>query len=326
MSHTLLLISRIAGCLILLALIIACLIYFWPTYSKHLRTGTSRTLSYEQAIAHHKDLVASEIKHGTRPLLTSQLLTHDVKTRNAVVMLHGITADPTQFDGLAKRFFDAGYNVYVPLTPHHGTVNPDNHSQVTSDELVDFVNDAVTTATGLGEEVGVVGLSGGGMLATWAAEYRPEITRALLLSPFYEPAKSQSAKWKLPLLRTLYGHHILPDVFTVPSKPTDAKFSYAALANYLIVEQNLSSHPLASHLKQLSLITSESDDQIDLDLAKRIPQLIADTNNLDLLSVSLPGSWDVGHDIVSLNNDNVRARQDQLYTLYLNSYEGNPTK
>lgn len=325
MSHALTITLSIIGVVIAVILVIIAIIVFWPDRSMYLQTGKTSTRSYEQAIAHHKEVVKAERERGVPESNTTRLLTHGTKTTKAVAMLHGITLNPTQFDGLSKRFFDAGYNVYIPLTPEHGTANGDDHAKVTATQLVDYTNDAVTTITGLGDEIGVVGLSGGGMLATWAAEYRPEVKRVLVLSPFYEPAVAQAPKWQLPFLRVLYGRHFISGGFTARATPDAARFSYSALANYLIVKQNLKDVPDAPSLQQFSLVTSESDDQIDLDLAKQIPQKVADTNDLTLLATSLPAEWNVGHDIVHTKNEQVEVRKDLLFNLYFNSYEGRKT-
>ena len=311
--------------LIALAAVIVAAIYFWPLRSSSLQTGTPKTISYEHSIAQTAELAQSEAARGVLDSCRSTLLAHGQKTAKTVVMFHGVTACPDQYSGLAKVFYDAGYNVYIPRAPYHGTSNKKDHGQVTSQNLVDYVNTSITAATGLGDELGVVGLSGGGMLATWASEYRPEVKRALILSPFYEPAANQAPKWQLPFLHVLYGFHILPDNFIEPATPDGAAFSYRALANYDIVAKNFKKDPSGLSLQSIAVVTSDSDDQIDLSLAKSIPQSIASANNIPLTATELPADWNVGHDIVALANKEVAARQDQLFTLYLNSYENKPT-
>ncbi|WP_433650319.1 hypothetical protein ACQP2C_28310 [Micromonospora zamorensis] len=37
------------------------------------------------------------------------------RTGRAVLLLHGYTLAPDQYDELAEEFFDRGYNVWVPL-------------------------------------------------------------------------------------------------------------------------------------------------------------------------------------------------------------------
>jgi len=313
----------VIGIILTLVLLIVAAIYFWPLKSKHLQTGAPASVNYTQAIKQHAAIIQEEKDASVLDDCTSKLYTHNKRTDKTVVMLHGVTACPKQYEGLAATFFEAGYNVYVPRAPHHGFSDNKRHGEVRASELVDYVNQSVTLATGLGDEVGVVGLSGGGMLATWAAEYRPEITRALILSPFYEPAAAQAPKWQLPFLNVLYGFHILPDQFTVPATADGAAFSYSALANYNIVTKNLKSNPDNVSLKSLAVMMSEDDDQIDLDLARSIPKTIADANQSMFFSTTdLPADWKLGHDIASLDNKNVAARSDQLFDLYLTAYEG----
>ncbi len=308
--------------LILIPALLVATIYFWPLKSKSLQTSTPETISYQQSLERFAALENREAERQVLPECKSKLLTHGNKTAKTVVMFHGVTACPKQYDGLAKVFFDAGYNVYVPRAPHHGTADKNEHGQVTSAGLIEYVDASITAATGLGDELGVVGLSGGGMLATWAAQYRPEVTHLLALSPFYEPAAGQAPKWQLPFLHVLYGLHILPDKFIEPATPNDASFSYRALANYDIVTKNFKANPTDLNLKSVAVVISDSDDQIDLTLASSIPQKIADANHLPLIKTNLPADWNVKHDIVSLDNKAVVARQAELFSLYLNSYEG----
>lgn len=300
--------------------------YFWPENDSYLQKGTPQKVSYDESLRRFEAAKQQESQRAVVTAKYTQLLTHGKKSQKAVVMFHGITADPSQFTGLAQHFFDAGYNVYIPLTPHHGTANKKDHGAVTSHELVDFVNQSITTATGLGEEIGVIGLSGGGVLATWAGEYRPEVTRVLSLSPFYEPAPEKAPKWQLPLLRKVYGWGILPDTFIEPATPKDAPFSYHALGNYLALVQNFRISDTAKQLKQFSVVISDSDDQIDLPLAHSLPTRITTANDIPYIERRLPADWKVKHDIVSLENAEVASRAPLLFPAYFDMYEGRQPK
>lgn len=311
------------GSIIALVLLAVAAIYLWPLGNKNLQAYAPSSLTYDQAVEQHAQIVATEKSEGVLDECTSDLYTHGKSTEKSVVMFHGVTACPKQFEGLAKKFFEAGYNVYVPRTPHHGLADKKQHGEVRSRELIDYVNQSVTLASGLGNEAGAVGLSGGGMLTTWASEYRPEVKRALILSPFYEPAAAQAPKWQLPFLNVLYGFHVAPDQFTVPATPEDAMFSYRALANYNIITKNLKSDPSNLAVNNMAVFVSQDDDQIDLGLARSIPQKIADSNkDMVFIQTDLPASWKLGHDIVSLENKNVTARSEQLFGYYLDAYEG----
>jgi esterase/lipase len=303
-------------------LLVVAAIYLWPLGNKNLQTGTPATVTYTDAKTRIAATQAREATAGVTDACKSIFLDHGQKTAKTVVMFHGVTACPGQFKELAQVFFDAGYNVYVPLAPHHGTPDKKAHGQVTSQKLVDYVNESVTTATGLGDDLGTAGLSGGGMLATWAAEYRPEVKRLLVMAPFYEPSPAQAPKWQLPLLHVLYGFHILPDNFIEPSTPDGAAFSYRALANYDIVTKNLKKSPTGLSLKSIAVVTSASDDQIDPELAVSIPKSIADANNLSLLETVIPADWNAGHAIVATDNPGVAKYKDRLFPLYFDYYEG----
>ena len=293
--------------------------YFWPTTNKKLQIGAAQSMSYSRATENIKAITAKESADGVVSGCSSTLLTHGTKTSRAVVMFHGITACPSQFGELAKKFFAEGYNVYVPRAPYHGFADVRQHKNVTAEELVAYANDSITTVTGLGDEVGVIGLSGGGAVATWAAEYRPEVQRLLVLSPFYEPAASQAPKWQLPLLKKLYGYHLLANQF---SGPNDTGFSLWALANYLIVTDNLKKNPSDLNLKSIGVVTSAADAVIDLRLAVSIPQTIANKNGLTLRQRELPLEWNVGHAIVAPDETGVAEHKQELYVLYQAFYEG----
>lgn len=305
--------------LFVLCILIILWIFFWPLTDKRLQTGAEASATYSQAIEKIAKINKLETEKKVEKTCESQLLTHGQKTAKTVVMFHGVTACPSQFRELAEQFFASGYNVYIPRAPYHGTSNPKDHGQVTAQELVTYANESITAATGLGEEVGAIGLSGGAVVATWAAEYRPEVQRLLTLSPFYETAASQAPKWQLPMLKKLHGFHILPEAF---SGENNTGFSLRALANYLIVVENLKKDPSNLHLKSIGTVVSASDDVIDLDLALTIPSKIAKSNNLTLLSRTLPKEWNVGHAIVAPDEKGVAERKAELFSLYQAFYEG----
>jgi len=293
--------------------------YFWPTTDRTLQISHPNSLTYDQAVARISIINKNETASGALPECKSRLLTHGQSVAKTVVMMHGITACPKQFGALAEQFYDQGYNVYVPRAPYHGLADTKLHQQVTARLLADYADQSVTVATGLGREVGVIGLSGGAAVATWAAEYRPEVARLLVLSPFYEPAASQAPKWQLPLLKKLYGYHLLANQF---SGPNGTGFSLYALANYMILTDNLKKDPSNLHLKTIGVVTSAADDVIDHTVAVTIPQTIADKNNLTLLQRQLPREWNVGHAIVAPDEKGVSEHQSQLFALYPAFYEG----
>ncbi len=326
MAKTVKIVAGLLVAVLVLVLVAAGTVYFWPHTSSHRQTGVVESVSYDAALARVEDKIAEDRANDVTQECRSQLLTHGRRTAETVVFFHGVRQCPHQFEDITSYFFEQGYNVYAPVAPAHGTADPLHHANVTADGLVDYVNDAVTTATGLGEEVGVVGLSGGGMLGTWAAEYRPEVEHALLLSPFYEPAVGQSPKWQLPLLKTLHGNHLIADEFSNGVEAENPGFSYRALAQYLIVGDNLRKNPTDLGLESIAVVVAEDDELIDHRLAHDIPAEIAEANGLDLRSAEIPAEWRVGHEITGMNVEGYEKHRDALFELYLDFYEGQPAE
>src|SRR5206468_6376689 len=118
------------------------------------------------------------------------LLSHGDPTPRAVVLFHGFTDSPKQFADLAESLYKAGENVLVPRLPHHAqrgrTVR--ELARLTATELCRVADQSVDIASGLGDSVIVAGLSVGGTMAAWSAEYRPEVKRAVVIAPAFEAA------------------------------------------------------------------------------------------------------------------------------------------
>ncbi|MFI5938151.1 alpha/beta fold hydrolase [Actinoplanes sp. NPDC051494] len=307
---------RVLGALVALVLVAVVAIYAWPLRSDHLTHATAATLSFADARAKATAVVTADTADATvTPECRTKALVHEGRAAKAVLMLHGYTDCPAQFDALAKLFFDQGYNVFVPRAPRHGVTDQEAHAGLHADELVDYASDALTVTSGLGDDVGVVGLSGGGVLATWLAGYRPDVVAHLLvLSPFYAPAAGQAPSWQVKPLIVLYGNRLLPDHFN------DHGFSYAALAQYLRIARTYPEDPQNPRLVSVGIVTSPNDTFIDLAKATEIPRDLALANDVTPLDHTIPADWNVGHDTVDPAGLGTHA--DELNKSYLNLYEG----
>lgn len=115
----------------------------------------------------------------------SVLMTHGYKTARVVVLLHGFTDSPRQFQPLADRLFAEGDNVYVPRLPHHAERGGDARTlaQLTGLNLRNASDSVIDLAHGLGDSVVVLGLSVGGTMAAWIAQHRSDVQRAVLVAP-----------------------------------------------------------------------------------------------------------------------------------------------
>ena len=96
------------------------------------------------------------------------------RTGLAVVLLHGFTNNPAQYARLAPLLQRHGVNVFVPRMPEHGLADRMTAciARLTAEMLVESAAEALDIACGLGERVGVLGISMGGSLAAYFAQNR----------------------------------------------------------------------------------------------------------------------------------------------------------
>ncbi|HEV3091449.1 MAG TPA: alpha/beta fold hydrolase [Candidatus Cybelea sp.] len=111
---------------------------------------------------------------------------HGERRSRAVVLLHGLSASPAQFERVARDLFDRGHNVVVPRLPKHGHANRLSTAleRLRPEELYDAVNEYVRIARELGENVTVAGFSLGGLLSAWIGQHY-EIDRCVPIAPFF---------------------------------------------------------------------------------------------------------------------------------------------
>ena len=123
------------------------------------------------------------------------------KTEYAVVYLHGWGACRQECRPVSERIAAAlGANLYCARLPGHGRRHrrgrlggggPDGEALVeeaTPAELVQTAVDAVRVGLAIGERLVLIGMSTGGVLATWVASLpslRPKLAGTVLISPAY---------------------------------------------------------------------------------------------------------------------------------------------
>ncbi|MBV8196832.1 MAG: alpha/beta fold hydrolase [Candidatus Eremiobacteraeota bacterium] len=110
---------------------------------------------------------------------------HPERRERAIVLLHGMSATPAQFERLARALFERGHNVLVPRLPHHGHANRLSTAleRLRSEELYDAGQRYLEIAGELGNVVTVAGFSLGGLLAACIGQ-RYAIDRCVPIAPF----------------------------------------------------------------------------------------------------------------------------------------------
>jgi carboxylesterase len=127
------------------------------------------------------------------PGARSILLARGAPTARTIVLLHGLTDSPRQFEAFAYLLHADGNNVYVPRLPEHGLrgKNVGVLSALTAEELTGVADSVVSEARGLGDSVVVIGLSMGGTVGAWIAQQR-KVSRVVLIAPAIEPGRIPS--------------------------------------------------------------------------------------------------------------------------------------
>lgn len=143
--------------------------------------------TYAEAAARFEELSARDDSgaNPVNPLCRSQLLTHGEKVERAIVLVHGIPNCPQQYAKLGPLFHERGLNVLIPRMPHHGYADRATHDLrlLTTEELRAFADETTDIACGLGEQVIYLGLSAGGIIATWVAQFRADVAKAVVIAP-----------------------------------------------------------------------------------------------------------------------------------------------
>ncbi len=167
------------------AIIVALVAFLaWPLETEDLASRPQPAAGYADAVARVQRLQATD-GAKVNPLCATRLLTHGTKVARSVVLFQGYTDCVAQWGEFARLLYDAGYNVLVPRAPHHGLVDDssDELGQLTAVELVRLADEATDIAHGLGDHVGVLGFSMGGVMAGLVAQERPDVDRVVVIAP-----------------------------------------------------------------------------------------------------------------------------------------------
>lgn len=291
-----------------------------PVLDPDLRANPEPVADYHQAVARVEAILTAEeeealIEHGGSIAHLDQS-----GSATAVVLFHGYTNTPDEFRIIARAYRDLGYNVWVPRLPWHSPADKfsDGFSLLTSVGLRDFVDDVIDIASGLGERLVVVGLSGGGTLATWAAAHRPEIDQTILLTPLLLPAGVPLGA-RAPLVRLLRLSPVDWYQWWNPARKADnvdgmvyPRYSLKGIAALLgLAVEAGEVHTVTG---QITLVRNEADTGVDADAAEsQLRRLVGDS--LDVRRI--PAAEGLGHDFVAPDpefgtDDQIRAGYREL--------------
>ncbi len=142
--------------------------------------------SFEEAVR-RVDVLRAGDGADINPLCRTVLMSHGRRTGRVVVLLHGLTNCPRQFEALGQILCDRGANVLIARIPHHGLSDrlTTDLSRLTAEELARFGEEVMDIGHGLGDSVTVAGLSLGAVVVAWLAEERSDVDRAIVIAPLF---------------------------------------------------------------------------------------------------------------------------------------------
>ena len=175
--------------LILLALVLA--IALWPASTSGLASSPRPNTSYEGVLRELETTRAEERSLDVITPCLSRAMTHGAKTENAVVLVHGLTNCPKQWELFGREIHARGWNVLILRLPEHGIGNPETGKigsvsaleSLSAQKLARYGDRAVDLGRGLGERTHVMGLSLGGTVAAWMAQERRDVDQAVVIAP-----------------------------------------------------------------------------------------------------------------------------------------------
>ena len=151
MRPILLLINIIKG-LTGVVLLVIFFFYFWPLPTDNLVTQLRPAQDYQASLQRFKAWQEKE-PVNTAPTGSALLMEHGRRVERSIVFFHGFTSSPRQFKELGEKFFQRGYNVFIPCLPQHG-LNEQSAGELkylTAEQLRKTADEAVDIARGLGE-------------------------------------------------------------------------------------------------------------------------------------------------------------------------------
>lgn len=253
------------------------------------------------------------------PRCVSRIIDHGHRTEKCVVLLHGFTSCPQQWSLIARALAREGNSVVVPRLPGHGMADrlTDAPSDVHPEDLKTAGDEAVDIAAGLGEQVTVMGLSGGGAVAAWLASHRDDVAEAVLVAPMIVP-KVVPEVLAGPLSK-FPEHGVDIYLWWDPRRREELatppyaypRYSVRTLAALLAVGHEAATITREVPLQRLTTITNDNDSAVN---NHAIAELVESLAVIALERVELVFGADRGlkHDIIDPEGEN-GARIEEIY-------------
>jgi len=294
---------------------------FVPVSTRGLESQSNPVDSYDSAIMQLEKLQADDLGQNIVEECKTRWLTHGQKTEKVIVFFHGLSNCPEQFVPLAQEFYDLGYNVIIPRFPGHVDASRDPiYMTPTAEEFRPMADTAIDMAHGLGNHVYVLGLSAGGGVAAWVAQYRGDVERVVVVAPFFGAIGLPSGldRWGTNLITRLPN---IPFPFSTP-----VPYQYLGMSSLGIGESmRFAEAPEKASLIEpiragsVILVTNENDNTISNPFARKVlAQWIAHGSNAKEFIIDK--KYGLPHDVIDIHQ--YGSDPELVYPIMIDLIEG----
>lgn len=267
---------------------------------------------------------------NVNPVCGTRLYAHGERTGRALVLLHGFTNCPQQFDVIGRLFHAQGWNVLIPRYPRHGYRDRLNTSvsELRADHLLAVANRSADAAHGLGEHVTVAGLSLGGSLAGYLAQNHEHVDRAVLIAPMF------GLKFVPGGITRLLGRlaYLLPNFYVwwdvrlkdrLPPPYGYPRFSTHAYASLIRIAASVAKTARVAKpkAKQIAVLTNAGEPGLENRFTYRIVQEWRE-HGAEVESHEFPLSDHLPHDLIDPGNPDQNT--ELVYPIVTRLIEGSP--
>jgi carboxylesterase len=265
---------------------------------------------------------------NVNPACRTRLYSHGRRTERSLVLLHGFTNCPQQFDALGKQFFELGWNVLIPRYPRHGYSDrlTTTIAELRSDMLIAVANRAGEAGAGLGERLTVAGLSLGGVLTGHLAQSSERVERAVLIAPMFGlrpiPRRGLAALARLanvlPNFYIWWDRELKDQVGPQHGYPRFSTRAYAALyeAGHGVFKAARTSAPKAG---SIAVITNAAEPRLDNRFTYQLVDLWR-AHRAELSTFEFPASEHLPHDLIDPANP--QQNTERVYPLVIDTISG----
>ena len=267
-------IAKWLGILILVLLLGLLVVGLIPTSDDDFPSNSNPATDYDEAMGRIDALLQTELPIANETS-RSIVLTSGAKTDEVYVLIHGLTNAPHEFAELAEKLHETGNNVIVMRMPYHGLkgLHIKELDALQAEDLREYADEVIDIANGLGETINVIGISGGGAVGAWITQKRPDVSTAVLISPFV--GIKQTPMFLDPLVKNALTH--LPNI-SIGREPTEVRYwnyngqSGNGVAVFMALGQSIVDQAAENppSVEDVLVLTSASDALVDNRWAVRL--------------------------------------------------------